>query len=307
MIGDIEHGAAAVARHLGLAAGWSWDSQLLSATPGLRTVACYRFRRGGGRRRPLQVVGKFYADAAEGAHCFRTMTTLHGLLAELEQPILAVPEPLYYDPQRRFLAQQWVKQRPYPELVAGRGFHGGLRWAGRALAQLHRLPIEPHSAKTTEHHLLELMSPPPAELAARLPELAPRIHGLVAALGRLETPAVAPIHRDFHLRQLFYGARRVWLIDWDQYAFGDPALDVGNFLVYLETHLDDRVELAQRAFLEGYGLRSSDPLAARLPGFRALTYLRLACKAFRLQKPDWRQRLERMLDRAETALAGGVR
>jgi hypothetical protein len=304
MIGDLEHGAASVARHLGLAAGWSWESQLLSATPGLRTVACYRFRRSSGRRRPLQVVGKFYANPAEGAHCFGAMTTLHGQLAGLNEPILAVPEPLYYDPQRCFLAQRWVQQRPYPELLDGRSFHNALRWAGRALAQLHRLPIDPAPVKTTGNHLIELMSPTPTDLADGLPELAPRIHAIASALGQIEHTTVAPIHRDFHLRQLFYGARRVWLIDWDQYAFGDPALDVGNFLVYLETHLNDRIEPAQQAFLEGYGVRAGDPLWARLPGFRALTYLRLACKAYRLQKPDWPERLARMLDRAEAAQEG---
>jgi aminoglycoside phosphotransferase (APT) family kinase protein len=234
---------------------------------------------------------------------------------------------LYYDPRQRFLAQQWVEQRPYPALMAGRGFHQGLRWAGRALAQLHGLPADSGPAKTTDRHLAELMTPPPADLAARLPALAPRLRAVIGDVGRLcdgspaplawpspqgqglqATPSpVAPIHRDFHLRQLFFGGRRVWLIDWDQYALGDPALDVGNFLVYLETHLDGRIGEAQEAFLEGYGVAAGDALWARLPGYRALTYLRLACKAYRLQQPGWERRLERMLARAEVLLAGASR
>jgi aminoglycoside phosphotransferase (APT) family kinase protein len=112
---------------------------------------------------------------------------------------------------------------------------------------------------------------------------------------------VAPIHRDFHARQVFLSRTKVWVVDWDLFAHGDPALDVANVCVYFETHVTRDPSGAAASALEGYVRAAGDGVVERLPAFRALTYLRLASKAFRLQRPGWRLRLDAMLDRAERA------
>jgi aminoglycoside phosphotransferase (APT) family kinase protein len=48
-------------------------------------------------------------------------------------------------------------------------------------------------------------------------------------------PAADPrgIHRDFHPGQVLIDGERLYLLDLDLYAAGDPALDVGNFLAHV--------------------------------------------------------------------------
>ena len=50
----------------------------------------------------------------------------------------------------------------------------------------------------------------------------------------------APLHRDLHLGQLVARGDGVAVLDWDLHAAGDPALDLANLLVYLETRLGAR-------------------------------------------------------------------
>ena len=114
--------------------------------------------------------------------------------------------------------------------------------------------------------------------------------------------AISPLHRDFHLRQLFSGQGRVWLIDWDLCAKGDPALDVGNFLAYLKTHLRQHWIPSTDAFLEGYFRDRPSPPLERVPLYEAFTYLRLACKRFRLKGDRWKEKTGDMLRLSEKCL-----
>ena len=44
------------------------------------------------------------------------------------------------------------------------------------------------------------------------------------------------VHRDFYADQVLYGGGRLYLLDLDLYAAGDPALDVGNFLGHISEY-----------------------------------------------------------------------
>jgi thiamine kinase-like enzyme len=93
-----------------------------------------------------------------------------------------------------------------------------------------------------------------------------------------------PIHRDFHLKQMFYENGRIWVVDWDLFCKGDPALDLGNFLVYLETHVTENLSHLIHAFLTGYFTDNAASVFRRVWLYKGFTYLRLACKSFRLQQ-----------------------
>ena len=146
------------------------------------------------------------------------------------------------------------------------------------------------------------MRPHPLALAEREPEFRPAIEAILAAVRAAANGSVpaAPLHRDFHLRQIFFEPGRTWLIDLDLFGLGDPALDVGNFTVYLKTHLlQSAVPSAIQAFLTGYfdsgSNAADDMLRVRVPAYQALTYLRMACKHYRLQQVSWRDKVRRYL------------
>jgi aminoglycoside phosphotransferase (APT) family kinase protein len=298
---SLEQGAAAVLDLFQGAGGPRpvLRSRLLDTPNGERLVA--EFSLGGS----APVIAKCYADET-GSRSFRIMAAVGAALGR-HACALAVPAPLGYDAARRCLVQTRAAGTPYLELAGTASFLPALRRAGEALAELHDLPLAEGEEKRLADHVAELIRPHPRELARRLPRYAARIEALLRALEGAESRlardvAPRPLHRDFHLRQLFLDGQRVWLIDWDLFARGDPALDLGNFLMYLETRLDADHQVAIEAFLDGYFSRAHDDVYPRIAPYKALNYLRRASKHCRLDQPGWPGRAAQMLERAEACL-----
>ncbi|WP_168199242.1 aminoglycoside phosphotransferase family protein [Pseudorhodobacter turbinis] len=94
----------------------------------------------------------------------------------------------------------------------------------------------------------------PAE-AARIDVIAVAAARLVQRLGPMEATG---IHRDFYPDQVLINGDRVWLLDLDLYAQGDPTIDLANFLAHLDEYglrqYGDLTALAPHAaaFLSGY-------------------------------------------------------
>lgn len=300
-LATVEAGAAALRAYLGIGARPACVARAMAAGPG-RQVVDYRFELDGDRPAP-RLVGKFYPDD-EGRRAYATMTRLCARLEERPGALLAVPAPTFYDPGLRLLALARVEGEPLADLARGPRAGSALHLVGRALAELHRLPAPAILALGLRDHLADLVRPHPEVLPAHHGALGRRAMALLAELLAAEdhTIAPAPIHRDLHLRQLFLGAGRVWLIDWDLFAAGDPALDVGNFCAYLHTHLVEGSRRAVAAFLEGYTAGGGAAAIGRAPLFAAFTYLRLACKGVRLGRP---QVAGELIERGFRALAKG--
>jgi thiamine kinase-like enzyme len=236
------------------------------------------------------------------------MKSLHDELAKRENAPLAIPKPLFYSAENRLLMLKWIGYRSFVELINSRCYQHYLRLAGKALALLHQLPPVYGQVKTLDDHLSELIMPHPLALVGQLSEQGGRVKIIVDKLcdagNRLQPQfGPVPLHRDFHLRQLFCGKRKVWLIDWDMYALGDPALDVGNFLVYLRVKIPTQSLSAGAAFLQGYRSLMPEVGEANINLYQALTYLRLACKAFRLKQKDWENRVDKLLTECEMRLS----
>jgi aminoglycoside phosphotransferase (APT) family kinase protein len=300
---DLVQGARALETRLEWAEAATCVTRVLGEEPGQRLVVEYRLEPHG-----PAVVGKFYADES-GQSAYRALRGLDRVLArELGPPVLSLPKPLFYDPESRFLAQSRVAGIPYPELLGEDDIRPYFQRAGEALAVLHRQRVRLGRTVWLEDHLRDLIHPHPLELARRWPEYEPTVTALLRSMTELERAWRAaiepvPLHRDFHLRQLFFEAGRVGLIDWDLFARGDPALDVGNFLVYLQTHLAaPMAERASAAFLAGYGLGQVGASLPRVRFYQAFTYLRLASKSARRQAEGWRERTWEMLRNAERNL-----
>lgn len=165
-------------------------------------------------------------------------------------------------------------------------------------------------ARSFDEHVGDLVHPHPEALAEDRPELAGALRAVLAGC-RAATAGgghgrAAPLHRDFHPRQLFHGGRQVWLIGWDLAAAGDPGLDLGNFVALLEIKHGEAGRPMAAAFLDGYAARSAGwpQLAARLPGWQATACLRRACKALRLGGAGANDEARRLLRRAEDRLNG---
>ncbi len=282
-----------------------WEAETISRVPEERLIVAYTLYSGETKVRHL--IGKFY-DGTLGYRAYQAMCALQKTLSEKSNPaILAFPRPFFYDAPLDLIVQEFVEGLPYYDLIEGARSSFYFLEAGKALATLHRLKVEHGERRSLSDHLEELIHPHPMLFADILPAYRSTVEGLIHEMMRIEaswnTQETVPIHRDFHLRQLFHDEKQVWLIDWDLLALGDPALDVGNFIVYLETRLKENHDTAISAFLEGYAPHAR---LERVPVYKALTYLRLACKRFRLKEDHWREQVSAMLHQSELALKGGL-
>jgi hypothetical protein len=278
----------------------------LSDSPDGRRVTELRFRPRDPRWRDLRIIAKEFASDT-GARTFAAMKALEAAeAARRDAAPLALPRALFYEPRLRTLGLEVAPGRPYRELVREAGFTAHLGLVGGALAGLHALEVPSLRVATIDDHVDELIRPHPDALGAALPGHAGLVAGVLAGLRAGERGiayAPVPVHRDFHLGQLFHDRDRVAVIDWDLVARGDAALDLGNFAVYLRTRVPHAGARGLDAFLAGYAARAGGDAFARIALYEALTYLRLACKRVRLRPAGWQEDAVRMLHLAEARLA----
>jgi len=309
---NVEKGAEAILKFMQIdrSKDLRWEPDILGITPHARMVVQYSFyrRSASSDSEPfLRFIGKFYADKS-GQTTYQIMQDLQKSfnLAKKRSP-LTIPHHHFYDPDLHLIIQQYVEGIPYVKLVERNDYPEYFRLAGRALAFLHSQDVSIGEKKSINNHLEELIRPHPMKLCEELPQYRYLIEALIKEMSEREKTWQgkidnAPLHRDFHLRQLFYLEEQVWLIDWDLFANGDPALDVGNFVVYLKTHIV-KCKPVIDAFLEGYCSFGSSTILERLPVYEGLAFLRLACKRFRLKGDHWKEKLEDMLLQSEASFS----
>ncbi|PYI87357.1 MAG: hypothetical protein DME26_06370 [Verrucomicrobia bacterium] len=149
---------------------------------------------------------------------------------------ISVPEPVGIIPKFRMWLQRKV---PGIEATALLLEPSGVALARRCAEAIHKLhtagvPTERTHSMADEMRILHEHLPRVAETR---PELGSRITRLLEACDRLgaavPTPRQCGIHRDFYPEQVMVDGARLYLLDFDLYCQGDPALDVGNFLGHL--------------------------------------------------------------------------
>lgn len=270
-----------------------------------RCVIRYRVRvrpQAGEQDEVLRLIGKVF-KTGRGEPVYRHMRQLwdHGFAATAPDRI-SIPEPLAFLPALCLLLQEEVPGEPIKMLLKQAPSAAHFRLLARTLVKLHRCPIVPGKPFGVREHLTRC-HPRPEFLISACPALAPEVENLIDQAyeveSRLGAIALAPLHGDFHMGQVHIEGERVWLIDFDALSYGDPASDLGNMLVFLKGKI--RREPAMpgviNAFLEEYFSVMDHGIAGRVPLYEALTHLRRACKAMRLQQEGWQRRVQRMIKR----------
>src|SRR6266700_556537 len=210
--------------------------------------------------------------------------------------------------QHRLLAFEWVPGRLLMELCTASELDANaVAAAGAALATLHEQNPACLSSWTCEADAADLISLS-AEVGFICPQVARRADTLARRLaGQL---AAAPaqhcaLHGDFSANQVIVDDETVAIIDLDWACSGDQADDLGNFIAQAERNALrgelclDRVELLEKALLKGYALGTERPLPERVQLYTAVEVFRRMPLPFRGREPEWPQRTEALLDRAE--------
>jgi len=293
--GDVKVKAIRVARH----------------KPGRRCVVEYdlRVHAPGAPPEPLTLIGKVRVHRY-GKADYRRLQAVWNAGFQSDSPDgLSVPEPVGVVPKFRMWLQRKVPgELGTSALLKPEGVELAARIA-EAAHKLHRANVPTDRRHGMKDELNILHEKVPLVARAR-PEWRRRLARILAACDELGASVAAPrrcgIHRDFYSNQVIVGRARVWLLDFDLYSQGDPALDIGNFLGHLteqslrtlgDPHaLADREKAMEDRFVELSGKAIRDAVRA----YATLTLVRHIYLSSRL--PERVQVTERLVELCEQRL-----
>jgi hypothetical protein len=269
-----------------------------AGTPGrveLRTIRVVRYKRG--RRclieydlapavsgsHPLLLVGKIRAKGLDRKTFELQRTLWQDAFGSSSEDGVRVPEPVGIIPQFQMWLQAKAPGAPATELLANPGAAQLARRIAEALHKLHSANI-PTSRTHSISDELQILRERLGLVAQNKPEWRQRLEGLLAACERLGASLTAPahtgIHRDFYPAQVLVDGPTLYLLDFDLFCRGDPALDAGNFLGHLLEHglrepnrargLDE----SKRAFLERFIELTGPDSRKAVEGYTTVTLVR---------------------------------
>lgn len=209
------------------------------------------------------------------------------------------------------LAVEWLNGQLLSDVIADPSWHPSrLSHVGEAIAELHA-----QSGKTLSRLTGTMQGRSLIEVAKYLGQICPPQADRAANLARrlaqsLEDKPAADctIHGDFYAKQVLLDGDSVAVIDLDEAVRSDPAADLGNFVARLQRDAlrgdlpSARVSELKAVLLEGYRRVAPGLIGRRVDLYSAATLVRLAPHHFRGRAPDWPERIEANLDRAEAIL-----
>jgi hypothetical protein len=236
--------------------------------PARRCLIAYTFHDG------LTVLGKIRAKGLDKTS-YETQTYFF-------EKNLPVPQLLGVVPNLNMWLQEYLAGVPLTDVLTTPHAPSLVREVARQLYRLHGLPPLTSRRHSPEDEL-NILDDRLKRVAEQHPAWSTRLHKLFQtcehlALG-LPVANAKGIHRDFYADQVLVADARLYLLDFDVYALGDPALDVGNFLAHL-TELalrsgnPDKFLGLERALESSYLALTSDSLGERIHVYKTLTLVR---------------------------------
>jgi Ser/Thr protein kinase RdoA (MazF antagonist) len=207
--------------------------------PGRRCVVEYdvQMQPPGTLPETFTLVGKIHARNLKRS-VFKVLESLWmaGFRADSQDGI-SIPEPVGMIAEFHMLLQRKVAGRAATRLLSGAQ---GIELAGRlaeAAHKIHRAGIRTHRRHTINDEM-KILSERIQSVAQAKPEWSDRMARLSAGCYRLASAIpdapVCGIHRDFYPDQVLVDGARLYLLDFDLYCAGDPALDIGNFVGHIQ-------------------------------------------------------------------------
>jgi Ser/Thr protein kinase RdoA (MazF antagonist) len=202
------------------------DIEVVRHKPGRRAILRYRLRDG------EHVYGKTFASSRgpKVHEITRQITSARAFGADV-----ALPESVGYLPGLNTLLQREIEGEPVTDLLLGGDRDLGIRIAF-TLYQFHTSGLD--LGRT--HDLAKELSPLPMrrdQVADACPDLQTQVHGCLRRIEAIDVSAFAwrwrPVHRDFYHEQIMLGREGLAVLDLDDAAMSEPAVDVANFVAHL--------------------------------------------------------------------------
>lgn len=189
----------------------------------------------------------------------RTTLAAIRLTAFAGAPDVVIPTCLRVDVPGRLIAMDLLEGTPLLEVLAGPGAEAAAEQVGRALGSLHRhpaeLPVRRRRARilrfaTKFRHLAA------EEDRARIDRAVGVATSTMAAIPELDP---VPSHGDLGPAQILFRAGSLAIYDFDEAAYAESALDLGNLLAQIVRRHGRRGFELHAALVRGYATRAVPP------------------------------------------------
>jgi aminoglycoside phosphotransferase (APT) family kinase protein len=278
------------------------DARLVRHKPGRRALIRYAVEAADASGATL--LGKLRAKGPD-RHTPRVHAALRASGLDGSECV-GVPAPRGRIDDLHLWLQDAVPGEPLAAFLVPGGDPAPVARTGAALARLHSAPLASDRRWTLTDEA-DVLDAALRRAADRMPDAAGTL-AAIARNARARLAALAPvpacgIHRDFYFDQILVDGARIWLVDLDLYACGDPAIDIGNFLAHLDElglrlHGDPCALSPQaEAFLTGYASVARLPQTTRIEILRTVSLARHVFLSTGF--PDRRHTTRALLARAE--------
>lgn len=223
---------------------------------------------------------------------------------------ISVPEPIGIVPAFQMWFQRQVPGAIATQLLAEPDGVALAKRIAQAIHKLHQASV-PASRRHTMADELRILDERLPLVAQIKPQWTQRLKKLLDACVRLGNTVPEPnwrgIHRDFYPDQAIADGSRLYLLDFDLYCEGDPALDVGNFLGHLTEQslrtlgTPDALIEREKALTESFLQLSPPTTHTTISAYKTLTLVRHIYLSTKF--PERCQFTEALLELCEQRLA----
>jgi aminoglycoside phosphotransferase (APT) family kinase protein len=199
---------------------------------------------------------------------------------------MSVPEPIGHVKEFQMWLQRKVPGQIAANLLAQPGAPDVARSVARAIAKVYAAPVNCDRAHTIDDEL-DILQRRLHMVAESFPHWKRRTDEIARScrhVGEQMTPwPDTGIHRDFYPDQVLIDGGRTYLLDFELFSHGNPALDIGNFQAHvveysLRHHMKPELHAdVERAFCEEYIEQAGEEMRDNIERFVTLTLARHIC------------------------------
>ena len=285
------------------------DVRLIRHKPGRRCIVEYDVEvdKPDAPKEIVTLIGKTRVRRS-GNEAFRLQQAFWNAGFDSECPDrISVPEPIGVIAAFQMWFQRKVEGPTAEKLIAT---SNGVELASRVAQAIHKLhnagvPTDKSHTISDELKILracfDQLKTSHAQLSDRLDRL---FDACEVVSAKTRSGGSCGIHRDFYASQVIVNNDRLWLLDFDLYCQGDPALDTGNFIGHIteqalrELGSADSLKSAERVLEEEFVGLAGENMRPAVHLYRDLT---LARHIFLSAKfPERRHLTEQLLEICES-------
>jgi hypothetical protein len=292
----------------------AWDVEPIRYRAGLAAVLQYTLQArdaATGRREKRRFYAKIYRDE-KGEQIYKV---LQGLSRRSNNggEHLTVASPIAYLSDHRALFQEEASGTSFQEILLhgpDREVDSAARRVARAIAALHLDHIS-----SARHHLVQdeiaTLEKTTETLQWAGPHLKEKLAGIVrAVVANLKEVPLRPAHLDLKTDHVLLDQNHCTLLDLDSFALADPVLDTAHILAQIfglkfrPAASEERLRMAARAFGEEYFNHVPGEWRSRLVPHYAGAALKVALGFFGRQEPNWRKKVDALVEEAKASPEG---